>query len=101
VKLFGTKPPPAAESGIDTLRDRLTLYDERLRAVERGHKDLLLEWENAYDKLHKGLSRLNKRARDLAKADDAAGATNAEGSDQSPTPHTELRDRVLKRRRHG
>ena len=97
--LFGLFPQREAPSGIETLRDLLTAQDDRIRALERGHKSLELEWENVYDKLHKGLSRLNKRARDLAKAEVDPGSTNEVPAEVHPA--SDFRARVLSRRRHA
>lgn len=99
MNLFGAKRLPDDDSGVEALRELIKTYDDRLRALERGHKGLELEWENTYDKIHKAVSRLNKRQRDADKREAAAQETTDE-PEGVETP-SDLRARILKRRRHG
>lgn len=51
---------------------------ERLDRLEAGFRQLLLEWEDSYERLHRLMARVNKRARDLA--------AREEGPQEAPGP---------------
>ena len=98
--LFGKPREIPSEDSLGLVRDLISAQDDRLRALESGQKSLLLEWESAYDKVHKAVQRLNKARRDLDKAEDRSGETNGD-SGGAPT-QSDFRARVLERRRtHG
>ena len=62
---FNRQPsPPSAEK-------RLLEAEVRLETLERELKNLRLEWEESYDKLHHLMSRVTKRAKDLQRAQNA------------------------------
>jgi len=53
---------------------------ERLDRLEGAFRQLLLEWEDTYERIQRLMARINKRARDLTRreetAEDAPRATN-------------------------
>jgi len=56
--------------------------DQRVAALEAGMRQLLLEWEDSYERLHRLMARVNKRYRDQAEQEkktheDAPGPPNA------------------------
>lgn len=95
--LFGFARKNQPETGLASVRDSVSELADRVRALERGRKDLELEWENAYDKVHKAVQRLNKARRDLEKAEDRSGQTNGDGGGEGVG--TDFRSRILNRRR--
>jgi len=99
VSLFERLRKKQTPDGPGPLRDRVEALEDSQRGLKRRCKALELEWETAYDKIYKAMQRLNKRARDLEKLDVAPGSTNDEPVEVVPT--SDLRSRVLKRRRHA
>lgn len=94
--IFSKKQPPDQS---ELLNLRLSEIERALETLQRSAKGLQLEWENTYDKVNRAVQRLNKRARDAEKAEDPPGATTV--TEARVTPASELRARVLRRRRHG
>lgn len=94
--IFGRKSPP---NDFGQLNDRVTQLEYVQLDSKKRFRALELEWESAYDKIHKAMQRLNKRARDAEKAEDAPSRPNAEPA--GVAPRTDFRSRVLARRRHG
>jgi len=41
----------------------ITPLEQRVEALERGHRSMRLEWEDVYDRLMKAAARLNARTR--------------------------------------
>ena len=84
-----------AEDDLKRLADLLSPHQIRIEQLERAFKNLELEWENAYDKVHKAVQRLNKRQRDLDKAENAPESTNEEPA------VSDFEKRVKARRTHA
>ena len=80
---------------IDELR-------QELDALRKGFKNLELEWADMYDRIHRTLMKISKRAQ---RSDDAERAEGVEAPTSDTTPSTltgraaELQARILARRR--
>jgi hypothetical protein len=93
-------------------QERLTDLEERVKELERHKKSLEMEWELAYDKLHKMLGRLSKRTEmmhenaetegrlhpNAADSENAIIATTPTWSKLSPR-QKQIQMQVLQRRR--
>jgi len=91
LKWFRSDPTP--EDVLRTVRDQLGQLERGLEHQQADVKTLRLEWEETYDKVHKMMQRMNKRARDAEKK------LELETSDSSESGVSSFRDRVLSRRR--
>lgn len=70
---------------------------ERLDRLERLVRDLRVEWENTYEKIHRALAKLNKRYRDLEAKEPPAEPGQLEL--EQPAPRR--RSRMLSKRRRA
>lgn len=93
MRFFRREPLQATQDEPKRLSDLLSPHLIRIEALERAFKNLELEWENAYDKVHKAVQRLNKRQRDLDRAEADPESTTQE------TPVSDFEQRVRARRR--
>lgn len=97
MSFFGIRLHKEPHYSLETVQNFIVRYGERIESLERDFKGMRLEWENTYDKLHSQVAKLNRRQRELDKAQDRAGATNElEGGGTTPS---DFRDRILARRR--
>lgn len=90
------------------VKSRVSKAEEAIEKLQRGVRDLQLEWESAYDKLLRMVQRFTKRAEVVERAEEEG--TNAEDTVESPpgsllklTPHQmeEQRKILARRARNG
>lgn len=93
--LFGLTRVSKPTDLLGPLRDRVSSLEVDLDKLQRRFKDIELEWETAYDKVHKATQRLNKRVRDAERREVDAEEPNGEPEVDQFT------QRVLARRRNA
>lgn len=93
---FGFSRTIAIEETLDTIRDHLNTLDSHVATSQADVRAMKLEWETTYEKIHKALQRLNKRARDAAKAEDDSDPVDADS--RGVGGRSEFEERILKRR---
>lgn len=64
--MWSGKTPQDASIPSET---RLADLEARCATLERQEKNLRLEWEDTFERVHRALQRLNKRHRDQEKRD--------------------------------
>lgn len=75
-----------------TREDPSETLAERVQRLEAGLRQLNMEWEDTYERMHRLMARVNKRYRDFHAAEDAAeekrqdapGGTISNGSGLDP-----------------
>jgi len=85
-----------------TLKDPSETVQQRLDRLEAGLRQLVLEWEDTYERVMRALRRLNKRHQDLAAREDREQAEtheDAPGATQPAFPGLDpISRKILERR---
>lgn len=87
--------------GFSSHEKQLRALSERVEALEKERKTLVLEWDLAWEKLRSLMGRLSKRAElDQARTEPEGEATGADGQPLALSPRQlTIHNQVLRRRR--